>query len=97
MTAKVKGTDKNTCNSEAAYPECKVMTKNVDVIDAKQVDGWITSVIDEFGRLDGAANIAGGERKGNRKAEDRITEIVRIFNWSRHLQVETDKAPPAGR
>lgn len=59
-----------------AYPDCKVMTTKVDVIDPKQVDAWIASVVAEFGHLDGAANIAGGERKGNRKAEDRITEIV---------------------
>lgn len=52
------------------------MTTKVDVIDAKQVDNWIASIMAEFGRLDGAANIAGGERKGNRKADDRITEIV---------------------
>lgn len=54
------------------------MTKKVDVIDAKQVDAWVASIVAELGRLDGAANIAGGERKGNRKAGDRITEIVSI-------------------
>lgn len=52
------------------------MTTKVDVIDPKEVDDWTASIVAEFGHLDGAANIAGGERKGNRKAEDRITEIV---------------------
>lgn len=71
-------TDNTPIRRVAACPDCKVMTTKVDVIDAKQVDAWIASIVAEFGRLDGAANIAGGERKGNRKAEDRITEIVSI-------------------
>lgn len=72
------GTDKTPTPSLAANPDCKVMTTKVDVIDGKQVDNWIASIIAEFGRLDGAANIAGGERKGNRKVDDRITEIVSL-------------------
>lgn len=73
-----------------ANPDCKVMTTKVDVIDAKQVDDWIASIVAEFGRLDGAANIAGGERKGNRKAEDRITEIVRMRRRTHGQQAKTD-------
>lgn len=75
---KEQATDNTPTRRVGACPDCKVMTTIVDVIDAKQVDAWIASIVAEFGRLDGAANIAGGERKGNRKAEDRITEIVSV-------------------
>lgn len=73
------------------------MTTKVDVIDPKQVDDWISSIVAEFGRLDGAANIAGGERKGNRKAEDRIIEIVRIRCQTHLVRVEADRNSPIGR
>lgn len=73
------------------------MTTKVDVIDAKQVDAWIASIVAEFGRLDGAANIAGGERKGNRKAEDRITEIVSIGVAPDVPQVTADRSSSIGR
>lgn len=36
-----------------------VITAVIDVRNGKQVDGWITKTVQEFGRLDGAANIAG--------------------------------------
>lgn len=84
----MKSTDKTRTLSITAYPDCKVLTTKVDVIDAKQVDDWIASIVAEFGQLDGAANIAGGERKGNRKAEDRITEIVRMSSQKYQKQSE---------
>jgi NAD(P)-dependent dehydrogenase (short-subunit alcohol dehydrogenase family) len=37
----------------------KVTGYVVDVQDASAVDSWITATINEFGRLDGAANLAG--------------------------------------
>lgn len=70
------------------------MTTKVDVMDAKQVDGWIASILAEFGRLDGAANIAGGERKGNRKADDRITEIVRTQRQTHQKQSRLTETHP---
>ncbi|KAK2593453.1 Short-chain dehydrogenase/reductase aba4 [Conoideocrella luteorostrata] len=33
--------------------------RQVDVSNRREVDSWIVSIIDQFGRLDGAANIAG--------------------------------------
>lgn len=93
----MNGTDKTRTLSVAANPDCKVMTTKVDVMDAKQVDNWTASIIAEFGRLDGAANIAGGEKKGNRKAEDRITEIVRMAAPNVTEAIKTDGTSPLGR
>lgn len=49
--------------STEKYPDCKVMTSKVDVADENQVNAWTDAIIAEFGRLDGAGNIAGGEKK----------------------------------
>lgn len=35
------------------------MIEKVDVSKRKEVDGWIQSIVDKHGRLDGAANVAG--------------------------------------
>lgn len=37
----------------------KILTQTVDVRDRSQVDAWITDTVKGFGKLDGAANIAG--------------------------------------
>lgn len=37
----------------------KILTQTVDVRDRSQVDAWITDTVKRFGKLDGAANIAG--------------------------------------
>lgn len=46
-------------------------------MDPKEVDSWTASIVEDFGRLDGAANIAGGEKHDKRKAEDKTAELVR--------------------
>ncbi|KAH7119863.1 hypothetical protein B0J11DRAFT_590902 [Dendryphion nanum] len=37
----------------------EVFTFKVDVRDRKQVDAWITATVSHYGKLDGAANVAG--------------------------------------
>lgn len=37
----------------------EVLTSKVDVRDRNQVDAWIESTVSHFGKLDGAANVAG--------------------------------------
>lgn len=37
----------------------KVITKRVDIGNVKQIEEWLLLALEEFGRLDGAANIAG--------------------------------------
>ena len=52
--------------------EERVMLTKLDVTNRKEVDSWIASVIEKFGKLDGAANCAGviGKHHGTRKVEE---------------------------
>ncbi len=40
-------------------PNAKILTKTVDVSSSKQVDAWIHEIVSQFGKIDGAANLAG--------------------------------------
>jgi NAD(P)-dependent dehydrogenase (short-subunit alcohol dehydrogenase family) len=40
------------------YP-ARITTTKVDVSNAQQVDSWVKDTVSLFGKLDGAANIAG--------------------------------------
>ncbi|KAL9586325.1 MAG: hypothetical protein Q9212_000993 [Teloschistes hypoglaucus] len=42
-----------------ASPDAKVHSKTVNVTSTQEVDDWIQETVKEFGRLDGAANLAG--------------------------------------
>lgn len=42
-----------------SYPNLKVHTSKLDVSKSSEVDAWITGVVQHFGRIDGACNIAG--------------------------------------
>ncbi|KAI4102277.1 MAG: hypothetical protein L6R37_004469 [Teloschistes peruensis] len=42
-----------------ASPDVKVHSKIVNVTSTQEVDAWIQETVKEFGRLDGAANLAG--------------------------------------
>lgn len=53
-----------------------VVGSTVDITSSQSVDAWIKATVEHFGRLDGAANIAGAEsRKG---ANDGFTGIADI-------------------
>ena len=45
--------------ADAAFKEAPHSTTQVDVSQRSQVDAWIAGIVAQFGRLDGAANIAG--------------------------------------
>jgi NAD(P)-dependent dehydrogenase (short-subunit alcohol dehydrogenase family) len=55
----------------SASPNNYSITK-VDVSQRREVDAWIDGVVEKFGRLDGAANIAGviGKYHGKREVSD---------------------------
>ncbi|KAF2791597.1 NAD(P)-binding protein [Melanomma pulvis-pyrius CBS 109.77] len=65
--AKVAISDVNATNLSSAATSLKASCKDggeilatqVDVRNRSEVDGWITSVVEKFGKLDGAANLAG--------------------------------------
>ncbi|KAI4256606.1 MAG: hypothetical protein L6R42_006118, partial [Xanthoria sp. 1 TBL-2021] len=42
-----------------ATPDAKVLTKIVNVTSSQQVDAWIQETVSQFGKIDGAANLAG--------------------------------------
>lgn len=44
---------------QARHTEAEVITSAVDVTDYDQVEKWTANTIEHFGRLDGAANLAG--------------------------------------
>lgn len=44
---------------KSAYPTGEVATFNVNVRDSESVLKWINATVKHFGRLDGAANLAG--------------------------------------
>ena len=53
-----KALDDVATDIEAQYG-ARPLTHTLDVRDAQAVDNWITQTLDKFGRLDGAANLAG--------------------------------------
>jgi NAD(P)-dependent dehydrogenase (short-subunit alcohol dehydrogenase family) len=53
----------------------KVTGTRVDVSDSAQVDAWIAATVKEFGRLDGAANIAGVEGPPGGKIFNNLVDI----------------------
>ncbi|GAB7364922.1 hypothetical protein MBLNU230_g5711t1 [Neophaeotheca triangularis] len=50
----------------------RTLFTQLDVSKRESVDSWVASVVEKFGRLDGAANCAGviGKHHGTRKLED---------------------------
>ena len=65
--AKISIADVSEANLKAASAAIKeyapqsedVLTRKVDVRKFEEVQGWIKDTVEKFGRLDGAANIAG--------------------------------------
>ncbi|KAL8734185.1 MAG: hypothetical protein Q9166_001670 [cf. Caloplaca sp. 2 TL-2023] len=55
-----------------ATPDAKVFTKVVNVTSSQEVDAWIQEVVTQFGKLDGAANLAGttGKNTGSTLVEN---------------------------
>lgn len=43
----------------AFHPSASILTATVDVRHERQVEAWIRQTVSHFGRLDGAANVAG--------------------------------------
>lgn len=69
-----------------AHPSAKVLSFPLDVRDAGQVSAWIDATVAQFGRLDGAANIAGvippslGSEKG-------LVENFDFDEWKRTIDI----------
>ncbi|KUJ21323.1 putative short chain dehydrogenase/ reductase [Mollisia scopiformis] len=68
---------------EAKFPG-KVLLFKADVSKADEVDSWISSTTSEFGRLDGAANVAGLSRRSPETNSSNIVEE----DWDTTLAVK---------
>ena len=59
---------------------CKCLGMAVDVRQSSQVDAWIANTVERFGRLDGAANLAGvigsTQFKGVRDMDDKNWDLI---------------------
>ena len=68
--------DQNALDNAAAFfgesDSKRLMLTQLDVRNCRAVDSWISSIVDKFGSLDGAANCAGviGKHHGTRKVEE---------------------------
>lgn len=62
------------CSSSEKYPKCAVIITKVDIALEAEVDEWIATAVKTFGRLDGAANVAGLSK---RQLDTTTANIVR--------------------
>jgi len=53
--------DRSVAELKVEFPNTEIVGTVVDVTDSKSVDSWTAATLQHFGRLDGAANIAGVE------------------------------------
>lgn len=65
----------NNTVSEIKAKGVDVIGSRVDVSSSDAVDAWITETVNHFGKLDGAANIAGVEGKPGGKVFANIVDI----------------------
>ncbi|TPX16862.1 uncharacterized protein E0L32_003424 [Thyridium curvatum] len=54
-----EGLDRVKAEIERRHPGAEVMVFPLDVRNYEQVEGWTAATVERFGRLDGAANLAG--------------------------------------
>lgn len=59
--------------------QARVTLKKVDVAEIEEVDSWIKEVVQDHGKLDGAANVAGLAGGEGQVTED-IVRAVHLFN-----------------
>ena len=74
---------------EGINSSTKVLTSKIDVSQAASVNSWIDEIISEFGRLDGAANVAGvAQAVGVRKQPAILEETDE--SWRRTMGINLD-------
>lgn len=50
---------------EKATPNAKVLAKKVNVASSQEVEAWFDAIVSQFGKIDGAVNLAGVTGKGS--------------------------------
>lgn len=74
---------------KAINPSTQVLTTKLDVSQSSSVNSWISEIIATFGRLDGAANVAGVPQvSGARKSPTILEETDEA--WRRTMSVNID-------
>lgn len=74
---------------KAINPSTQVLTTKLDVSQSSSVNSWIGEIIATFGRLDGAANVAGVPQvSGARKSPTILEETDEA--WRRTMSVNID-------
>lgn len=61
------------------------MARQADVSSVEQIESWFDDTISEFGRLDGAANIAGIAAGDGQDVENLVAKMV--FRWSAYSEL----------
>ena len=67
---------------QSTYPSAKIHAQVLDVTSSSEVDSWIENIVKQFGRLDGAANLAGILGTPGPKVEELGDEV-----WDRVMGV----------
>jgi NAD(P)-dependent dehydrogenase (short-subunit alcohol dehydrogenase family) len=77
------------------YP-AKITLKRVDVAKVDEVDTWINEVVQDHGRLDGAANVAGMAGGEGQLTED-VVRVDQIPGPSTHPLTLHPRSKKTGR
>jgi chanoclavine-I dehydrogenase len=70
-------------------PDTQVVTTKIDVSSSAEVDAWIASIISQFGRLDGSANVAGVPQATGIRGKPAILEET-DESWRQTMSVNID-------
>jgi NAD(P)-dependent dehydrogenase (short-subunit alcohol dehydrogenase family) len=69
-------------SAAASLPGDKHIASKVDVTSNEQVEGWIKDIVQRFGKLDGAANVAGLALKSAPFIETTEDHWDLIMSWA---------------
>jgi NAD(P)-dependent dehydrogenase (short-subunit alcohol dehydrogenase family) len=84
--------DKAAQNLKQSRSDVEVLTRKVDVRDLASMHDWMKATVEKFGRVDGAANLAGVWGKG---LVSDIEEDVWDFVIDVNLKVRPSHVQPA--
>ena len=74
-----------TDSLKSSYPSAKIYAQVVNVASSSEVNTWIEGVVKEYGRLDGAANLA-----GILEAIGKTVEELEDEQWDKVLKVNVN-------
>ncbi|KAJ4263196.1 hypothetical protein NW762_006818 [Fusarium torreyae] len=99
-TVSIADIDADAMSSAAAYFQDQGVTCSVSRVDVSQrseVEGWLDDTVKKYGRLDGAANVAGiiGKHHGLRAVadleDDEWHKIIACVGFAKHAAYDASK------